>query len=78
MPVQTTVGNVPGEVREELTGCATRQRQSTQESLRGDRDETAAQPSLSAWLEEVGERSEVARRGVPASVILEARDADRK
>lgn len=78
MPVQITVRNVPEGVRDELAARAARQRQSMQEFLRCELERIAAQPSLSEWLAEVGERAAVAGRGVPASVILEARDADRK
>lgn len=78
MPVQITVRNVSERVRDELAARAARQRQSMQEFLRGELERIAARPALGEWLDGVHERAATAGTRVPASVILEARDLDRR
>lgn len=78
MPVQITVRNVPELVRDELAARAARARQSMQEFLRCELERIASRPSLGDWLEGVGERAETAGSRVPSSVIVKARDRDRK
>ncbi len=78
MPVQITVRNVDERVRDELAMRAAKQRQSMQEYLRSELERIAARPSLPEWLEGVQTRVEIAGSRVPPSVILQARDADRK
>lgn len=77
MSVQITIRGVPEEVRDELAARAAAQRRSMQEFLRGELERIASRPSLSTWLREVHYRKEATGTHVAASVILEARDADR-
>ncbi len=78
MPVQITVRNVPERVRDELAARAARKRQSMQEFLRCELERIASFPSTADWLEGVRERAEAAECRVPPSVILAARDPDRR
>lgn len=76
--VQITIRNVPDEVRDELARRASRNRQSMQEYLLYELERVTARPSLADLLERVERRVEASGTNIPASVILEARDADRK
>ena len=78
MSVQITIRNVPEAVRNELAARAALKRQSMQQFLRAELERIAARPSPSTLLQEVRRRKEAAGTGVPTSLILEARDADRK
>ncbi len=78
MSVQITVRNVPEQVRDELAARAARKRQSMQEFLRCELERIASFPSLGEWVEGVGDRAEAADNRVPPSVILAARDRDRR
>lgn len=78
MPVQITVRNVPERVRDELAVRAARRRQSLQEFLRAELERIATRPPLADWVEGVEERAVAAARRIPAALILEARDSDRK
>ena len=78
MAVQITIRGVPEGVRAELAAQAALNRQSMQEYLRGELERIAARPPVHVWLQEVRRRTEAAGTVVPASVILEARDADRR
>ena len=78
MPVQITIRDVPEDVRDELASRAALRRQSMQEFLRGELERIASRPSVEVWLEEVRRRKEAAGTHVPTSVILQARDADRR
>ena len=78
MPVQITIRGVPEEVRDVLAVRAAQERQSMQEFLRGELERIASRPSISEWLRDVRRSKEAAGTRIPPSVILEARDADRK
>lgn len=78
MPVQITIRGVPEEVRDELAAQAALNRQSMQEYLRGELERIAARPPVHVWLQEVRRRTSAAGTRIPTSLILEARDADRK
>lgn len=75
MATQITITNIPDEVRDEIAVRAARRNQSLDEFLRSELERIASRPSVEDWLQSRDE-SENAR--VPASVILRARDADRK
>ena len=78
MSVQITIRGVDETVRDELAVRAAQRRQSMQEFLRGELDRIASRPSVETWLEGVRRRKEAAATHLPATAILEARDADRK
>lgn len=78
MAVQITIREVPEEVRDVLAARAALKRQSMQEYLRGELMRLAARPTLDSWLDEVRRRKDAAGTSVAASVILDARDADRR
>lgn len=78
MPVQITVRNVPEAVRDELASRAALQRQSMQEFLRGELERIASRPFVGAWLEEVRTRKALAPTRVSPSLIVRARDAERR
>ncbi|MXW89687.1 MAG: hypothetical protein F4Z54_09320, partial [Acidimicrobiaceae bacterium] len=77
-PVQITIRNVPEEVRDELAARAALKRQSMQEYLLSELERLAGLPSIETVLDEVRRRVEASGTSIPSSVILEARDADRK
>ncbi len=78
MSVQVTIRGVPEDVRNELASRAALRGQSMQEFLRGELERIASRPTVDAWLHEVRRRKEASGTRVPASVILQARDADRR
>ena len=78
MAVQITIRGVPEAVRDELAARAALQGKSMQAYLRSELERIASRPSIETWLKEVRERKEAAGTHVPASVVLRARDADRK
>ncbi|MYK29278.1 MAG: hypothetical protein F4048_11525 [Gammaproteobacteria bacterium] len=78
MSVQITIRGVAEEVRDQLAVRAAQRRQSMQEFLRGELQRIASRPSVEDWLQGVRRRKEAAGTQVPASFVLEARDADRK
>lgn len=78
MTVQITIRGVPEEVRDELSARAALNRQSMQEYLRGELERIASRPTLRSWLDEVQRRKSAAGTGVPTSMIIEDRDADRR
>ena len=78
MAVQITIRGVPEDVRDELAAQAALNRQSMQEYLRGELERIAARPPVNVWMQEVRRRTAAAGTVVPASLILEARDADRR
>ena len=75
MATQITITNIPDEVRDGLAAQAARRSQSMYEFLRAELERIASRPSIADWLQS-RDKSDNAR--VPASVILRARDADRK
>ncbi len=78
MAVQITVRGVPEEVRDELAVRAALERKSMEEFLRGELERIASRPSIDAWLQDLRSRKDVAGTRVPPSVILRAREADRR
>ena len=78
MPVQITIRNVPEEIRDELAARAALKRQSMQEYLLNELERLAGLPSIETVLEEVRRRVRASGTSIPTSVIVEARDADRK
>lgn len=78
MAVQITIRGVSEEVRDALAARAALKRQSMQEYLRGELERLAARPTLDSWLDEVRRRKDAAGTSVPASMILDARDVDRR
>ncbi len=78
MPVQITIRDVPEEVRDELALRAASQRKSMQEYLRGELERIASRPSVDAWLKGVRERKDAAKTRVLPSIIVRARNADRR
>ena len=78
MSVQITIRNVPEEVRDELAARAALKRQSMQEYLLSELERLAGLPSIEMVLDEVRRRVEASGTSIPSSVILEARDSDRK
>ena len=78
MPVQITIQGVPEEVRDELAARAALKRQTMQEYVRGELERLASVPSADTVLQEARHRVEAMDTAIPTSVILEARDADRK
>ena len=77
MPVQITIRDVPGEVRDALAIRAARQRQSMQGFLRGELERIASRPAVDEWLQGVRDRKATARSRISTANILHARDADR-
>lgn len=75
MATQITITNIPDKVRDGLAVQAARRSQSMDEFLRAELERIASRPPMADWLKS-RDKSENAR--VPASVILRARDADRK
>ncbi len=78
MPVQITIRGVPEAVRDELASRAALNRQSMQEFLLTELEGIASRPSRSTLLAEIRRRKAAAETIVPSSLIIEARDADRK
>lgn len=78
MPVQITIRNVPEEVRDELAARAALKRQSMQEYLLSELERLAGLPTIETVLDEVRRRVEASGTSIPSSVILEARDTDRR
>lgn len=78
MPVQITIRGVPEAVRDELAARAALNRQSMQEFLRTELERIASRPSPSTLLAEIRRRKAAAETSIPSSLIIEARDADRK
>ena len=76
--VQITIRNVPEEVRDELAARAALKRQSMQEYLLSELERLVGHPSIETVLDEVRRRVEASGTSIPTSVIVEARDADRK
>ena len=78
MTVQITIRNVPEEVRDELAARAALKRQSMQEYLLSELERLAGLPSIETVLDEVRRRVDASGTSIPSSVILEARDSDRR
>lgn len=78
MSIQITIRDVSAKVRDELAARAALQGKSMQEYLRAELERLAARPSIETWLEQVRKRKRASQTRVPASQILQSRDADRR
>lgn len=78
MVVSVTIRDVPDETRDELAARAARAGQSLQEFLRGQLLALAEQPSPADLWDRVQQRVQATGTALPAEVILELRDADRR
>ena len=84
MPVEIVIEDVPEDVRDELEARAARRGQSIQEFLLDELGRLTAgspiesRPTNAELFKKSRERLKDSGVRVPASVILEARDADRK
>ena len=73
-----TIRDVPDETRDVLAARAARAGQSLQEYVRGELNALAARPSPEELWERVRSRVRATGTRMPADLILEARDADRR
>ena len=78
MPVSMTIRDVPDETRDVLAARAARAGQSLQEYVRAELNDLAARPSPDELWERVRSRVRATGTRVPAEVILDMRDADRR
>jgi antitoxin FitA len=78
MPVSMTIRDVPDETRDELAARAARAGQSLQEYLRAQLTALAQRPSPEDLWSRVQQRVQTTGTRLPADVVLEARDADRR
>ena len=85
MTVQITIEDIPEDIRDELEARAARRGQSMEEFILCELERIASLPNVEPsrlsnkeWMERVRSRVEESGVQVPASVILDARDADRK
>ncbi|MGK5112053.1 MULTISPECIES: FitA-like ribbon-helix-helix domain-containing protein [unclassified Geodermatophilus] len=78
MPVSMTIRDVPDETRDVLAARAARAGQSLQEYVRAELNALAARPSPDELWERVRNRVRATGTRVPAEVILDLRDADRR
>ena len=78
MPVSMTIRDVPDETRDVLAARAARAGQSLQEYVRAQLNELAQRPSPEEFWERVRHRLRATGTRLPADVVLEARDLDRR
>ena len=85
MPVDITIEDVPEDIRDELEARAGRRGQSLEDYIRCELNRIASIQndelsghSTEEWVKRVRRRVEESGIHVPASTILEARDADRR
>ena len=78
MKVKIVIEDVPEEVRDELAYRAALQDLTMQEFLLRELSRLASRLSAKAWVQEVRDQKKESGINVPISVILAARDADRK
>jgi antitoxin FitA len=78
MPVSMTIRDVPDETRDVLAARAARAGQSLQEYVRAQLNELAQRPSPEGFWERVRHRVRATGTRLPADVVLEARDLDRR
>ena len=85
MPVDITIEDVPEDIRDELEARARKLGQSLEDYLRCELEKIASMQSAELsrgsseeWIDRVRRRVEESGVRVPASTILEARDADRR
>jgi plasmid stability protein len=73
-----TIRDVPDETRDALAGRAARAGQSLQEYVRAQLIGLAEQPDPVEFWDRVRHRARATGTRLPADVVLEARDADRR
>jgi hypothetical protein len=73
-----TIRDVPDETRDVLAARAARAGQSLQEYVRAELNALAARPSPNELWERVRSRVRATGTQIPAEVILDLRDADRR
>ncbi|MCE2457940.1 MAG: hypothetical protein J4G14_09010 [Dehalococcoidia bacterium] len=85
MPVDITIEDVPEDIRDELEARAGRRGQSLEDYIRCElkriasiQNDELSGHSTEEWVKRVRRRVEESGIHVPASAILEARDADRR
>jgi plasmid stability protein len=78
MPVSVTIRDVPDETRDALAARAARAGQSLQEYLRAQLTALAERPSPDEVWDRVRHRLRATGTRLPAEVVLEARDHDRR
>ena len=78
MVVKITIRDVPEEMRDELASRASEQGQSLQKYLMGELERILSRPSSAEWLKRVEARKRASGVRIPVSVILEAKDADKR
>ena len=78
MPVTITIRNVPEEMRDRLTSLAAEQGLSMQKFLLGELKRIAYRPTNTEWVRDVERRKQAQSIRIPTSVILEAKDADKR
>ena len=78
MTVKITIRDVPEEMRDELAFRASERGQSLQKYLMGELERIVSRPSPTEWLKRVDARKEASGVRLPVSVILKARDTDKR
>jgi antitoxin FitA len=78
MPVSMTIRDVPDHTRDVLAARASRAGMSLQEYLRAELNALADRPSPDEFWERVRHRVRATGTRLPADVVLEARDSDRR
>ena len=78
MAVKITIRDVPEEMRDELASRASEQGQSLQKYLMGELQRILSRPSATEWFKRVDARKKASGVRLPVSVILEAKDADKR
>jgi plasmid stability protein len=78
MPVAMTIRDVPDETRDELAARAARAGMSLQEYVRAELVKLSEQPDPAQVWDRVRHRLRATGTRLPAEVILEARDHDRR
>ena len=73
-----TIRGVPDETRDALAGRAARAGQSLQEYVRAQLIALAEQPDPTEFWDRVRHRLRATGTSLPADVVLEAKDADRR
>ena len=78
MTVKITIRDVPEEMRDQLAVRASEQGQSMQKYLMGELQRILSRPSAAEWFNRVDARKKASGVRLPVSVILEAKDADKR
>lgn len=78
MPVSMTIRGLPDRTRDELAARAARAGMSLQEYMRAELVKLAEQPDPAEFWDRVRHRLLVTGSRLPADVILEAKDQDRR